>query len=340
MASQNKALAQYAKITRTLKLITAASLVISIIAITVALYAIFNLGQATHITNSTNGSKSTNTIDFGATLAGINQPLNSSSLAVIDDANTSYFETAGQMLLNGSIDNVVSLGANNVTAYVSGGKPSVIYLGSITCVWCGENRWAMALALSRFGTFSSLYIGYSAIGDSDVPTLYWNTDSLNATGVTLGNHYSSSIINFYTYEDTAPITGGFVMQSPAVIQGEVNSIGNSSYVSAYSYLMGLQGVNKTAFQGTPYTIWGDNEVNGADAIDFGNTLPSNSILPLTYSTHGQVLSQLADPNDQFAWTEYAGADVYISYVCHALNNSASICSLPAIQRIEAIKFTA
>jgi hypothetical protein len=58
------------------------------------------------------------------------------------------------------------------------GKPSVIYIGAISCVWCGENRWAMAMALSRFGSFNSLYIGYSSIHDGDVPTLYWKPQEL------------------------------------------------------------------------------------------------------------------------------------------------------------------
>ncbi len=335
---QNKAMSQYLRVTRTLKVITAASLLISVIAISLALYAIYatNMHQQVRVANSTNTTNKTAT--FGDTLAGIDQPINSSSLAVINNANISYFEEAGEMLLNGSLVNTVTLGSNNVTAYVAKGKPSVIYLGSITCVWCGENRWAMALALARFGTFSQLHLGYSAIGDSDVPTLYWNEDPLNSTGVTLGNYYSSSYINFYTFEDHAPIAGGFSMQSPQVIQTEVNATGNSSYIAAFGYVMSLQANNKTAFQGTPYTIWGNSQFNGADAIDFGNTMPTGSVPALTGMTHGQVFAQLAHPNDQFAWTEYAAADVYIANVCHTLNNTATICGLPAIQRLETIKF--
>ena len=42
---------------------------------------------------------------FGKRLTNINAPLNSTELAVINDAPSSYFETAGEMLLNGSIDN-------------------------------------------------------------------------------------------------------------------------------------------------------------------------------------------------------------------------------------------
>ncbi len=326
--------AMYRKTIRNLKLLAAASLIISVIAVLSSAYVLLN--YHTLPANATKNTTTANTVTFGDTLAGIDQPLNSSALAVINNEPNTYFETGGEMLLNGSIDNEVTVLANNVSVYTAGGKPSVIYLGSITCVWCGENRWAMALALSRFGKFSMLYLGYSSIGDSDVPTLYWKDDPLNLTGVTIGNSYSSNYINFYTFEDTAPITGGFFMQLPQEIQQEVNATGNSSYEAAFNYLMTLQASNSTAFQGTPYTIWTGSEYGGADAIDFGNTLPETDVPQLTSETHGQVLRQLSNPDDQFAWTEYAAADSYISKICKALNNSASICSVPVIQRLETV----
>jgi len=52
-------------------------------------------------------------------------------------------------------------------------------------------------------------------------------------------------------------------------------------------------------------------------------------------SHTRVLEQLQQFNDGFAWAEYAAADVYVAYVCPSINNSAPICSLPAIQTLEA-----
>ena len=53
-------------------------------------------------------------------------------------------------------------------------------------------------------------------------------------------------------------------------------------------------------------------------------------------THAQVLSQLSSFNDQFAWSEYAAADVYIAQVCPSINNTAPVCSLPAIKSIGSV----
>ncbi len=332
-----KVLTSYKRTVRTLKVISSVSLVIAIIAIAMAAFALVEVSQhpvalSNHTTNTTNN----NTV-FGARLVNIDQPLNATELGIINNAPNSYFEKAGAMYLNGSIKNPIgylvgSLKVNTVNGIVINGKPSVIYLGSITCVFCGENRWAMALALSRFGTFNQLYKGYSALQDSDVPTLYWNKNNYKTPGIDLTNHYSSPYINFITLEDEYPITGGFALQPMAVIGQEVNSSNNQSDIAAFNLINKLNN-----FDGTPYTIWGNYQLDGADGIDFGNTTAISGGYPeLTFMTHAQILNSLNSPNDQFSWSEYAAADFYTAEMCLTLNNSTAIsaCSLPAINKIE------
>src|SRR5712671_6765504 len=41
-------------------------------------------------------------------------------------------------------------------ALTSGGKPEMLYIGAEYCPYCAAERWAMIVALSRFGTFSGL----------------------------------------------------------------------------------------------------------------------------------------------------------------------------------------
>ncbi len=269
-----------------------------------------------------------NTYSGGTTLKGLNAQLNASDLAVINNASDSYFEKAGEMYLNRSLSNTVSATTKSVPEFLVNGKPSVIYLGSITCIFCGENRWAMALALSRFGNFSALFTGYSSIGDGDVPTLYWSPATYNESNVDLGSFYSSRYINFLAVESTDPITGGFNLQPLAQMQQMVNTSGNLAYMDAFRYIMQIDN-----FQGTPYTIWGGHQVSGADAVDFGNST-ATAPRPFSNWTHAQVFSLLSSPNSQFAWTEYAAADLYIAMACSSLNNTAPICQLPAIAEIE------
>ena len=52
-----------------------------------------------------------------------------------------------------------------------GGKPDVLYIGGEYCPFCAAERWALAAALSRFGTLSQLTFIHSSPTDGDVPTL-------------------------------------------------------------------------------------------------------------------------------------------------------------------------
>jgi hypothetical protein len=55
----------------------------------------------------------------------------------------------------------------------SNGKPDMLYIGAEFCPYCAAERWGMAIALSRFGTFSPLRGIHSSSTDVDpsTPTL-------------------------------------------------------------------------------------------------------------------------------------------------------------------------
>ena len=69
----------------------------------------------------------------------------------------------------------------------SSGLPEVLYVSAEWCPNCGGTRWPLAIALSRFGTFSGLGTTYSSSTDSPshIPTLSFR----NAT-------YKSSYVDF------------------------------------------------------------------------------------------------------------------------------------------------
>src|SRR5580704_5867061 len=196
---------------------------------------------------------------FGSRLTDINEPLNSTELAVINNASQSFFVTAAQMYLNKSLS--IPIGANVAAAplEVVNGKPSVIYLGAISCVYCGENRWAMALALGQFGSFQHLFKGYSALGDADVPTIYWAPAEYNTTeGVDFGNFYTSNYIAFLSMDYASPITQGFVVGPLSYFQQQATATASPAYEAAMSTIIRLNN-----YAGTPYTIWGKISAPGA-----------------------------------------------------------------------------
>ena len=66
----------------------------------------------------------------------------------------------------------------------SGGKPEMLYIGAEWCPYCAAERWAMAVALSRFGQFTPLKGVHSSSTD-----VYPNTATLTFYRSTYTSHY-------------------------------------------------------------------------------------------------------------------------------------------------------
>jgi Domain of unknown function (DUF929) len=75
----------------------------------------------------------------------------------------------------------------------SGGKPEMLYIGAEYCPYCAAQRWAMIVALSRFGTFSGLSTIRSSSTDAypDTPTFTF-----------YGSAYTSRYLIFTPVEET------------------------------------------------------------------------------------------------------------------------------------------
>jgi hypothetical protein len=82
------------------------------------------------------------------------------------------------------------------------GKPLITYVGAEYCPYCAAERWALAVALSRFGTFTNLAGTHSASQD-----VYPNTQTLSF----YGSHYTSPYVDFQSVEQTTnePVGGTY-----------------------------------------------------------------------------------------------------------------------------------
>jgi hypothetical protein len=76
-------------------------------------------------------------------------------------------------------------------ALTANGKPELLYIGAEFCPACAAQRWAMVVALSRFGTFANLQQTRSAVQDGDIPTLSF-----------YGSTYTSPYLTFTPVETT------------------------------------------------------------------------------------------------------------------------------------------
>jgi hypothetical protein len=92
------------------------------------------------------------------------------------------------------------------------GLPLITYIGAEYCPYCAAERWALAVALSRFGTFSNLSGTHSS--DSDV---YPDTQTLSF----YGSSYTSPYIDFQAVEEATNQPSGAsyqTLQTPTAAQ--------------------------------------------------------------------------------------------------------------------------
>jgi hypothetical protein len=92
----------------------------------------------------------------------------------------------------------------------SGGKPELLYIGAEYCPYCAAERWAMIVALSRFGTFSGLATTHSAAkngaGQAEV---YPNTPTWTFAHASYTSKYLAFVpVEIYT-NIPDPSTGGY-----------------------------------------------------------------------------------------------------------------------------------
>jgi hypothetical protein len=92
------------------------------------------------------------------------------------------------------------------------GKPLITYVGAEYCPYCAAERWALAVALSRFGSFSNLSATHSASND-----VYPNTQTLSF----YGSSYSSPYVDFQAVEEATnqAVNGSYqTLQTPTAAQ--------------------------------------------------------------------------------------------------------------------------
>ncbi len=146
-------------------------------------YAIFTIALvvcivAVLVVVKVTGSSGPGVVDQSSPPAGT--PIPAATLARLSSVPVSTLNAAST---DGIIEAPQSVAGPALT---SGGKPELLYIGAEWCPHCGAERWALYLALSKFGTFSPAPGRiHSANRDGDVPTLTF-----------YGTKYSSPYLSF------------------------------------------------------------------------------------------------------------------------------------------------
>jgi hypothetical protein len=194
------------------------------------------------------------------------------------------------------------------SALTKNGKPEMLYLGAEYCPYCAAERWAMIVALSRFGTFHGLATVHSAVkngaGESepDPDTRTWTF--VHAT-------YSSPYLTFTPVELQTnipdPSTGGYTtLQTP------------------------------TPAEQTLFTHYDTNQ--GVPFIDFGNKYiilgPSYDPGVLAGLSWSQIATDLSNPNSPVAQAVDGTANYITAAICKMTGNQPASACTPTVQSLQ------
>jgi hypothetical protein len=188
---------------------------------------------------------------------------------------------------------------NDATLANVHGKPEMLYIGAEFCPYCAAMRWAMAVALSRFGTFGPL----KGIHSSSID-VYPNT----ATLTFYKQKYSSPYLVF------TPVENETITHAPLQ---PVTKTQGALWVK-YDTIDGSQGY--------PFVYF------GGKAIITGPFYSPQVLHGLTWS---QIAGQLSDPRSPVAQNVNGSANYITASICKMTNDApASVCKaapIPAIQ---------
>jgi Domain of unknown function (DUF929) len=244
-----------------------------------------------------------------------NGPTGSALTAVVDKVTTvptSVSDAVGTGSYTGKIQTITPAG----TALTSNGKPEMLYMGAEYCPYCAAARWAMIVALSRFGTFTGLTTLHSAVangaGDAE-------PDPDTPTWTFLHAHYSSPYLAFSTVE----------------LQTNIPDASNGTYTLLQTPTAAQEALI-TKYDAPPYAPSGDN--GAIPFIDFGNKYVSigtpydpGVLDGLSWST---IATDLHDPSSPVAKAVLGTANYFTAAICKMTGNQPASACTATIQSLE------
>jgi hypothetical protein len=187
------------------------------------------------------------------------------------------------------------------------GKPEVLFVGSEYCPYCAAERWALVVALSRFGTFTGLRTIRS--GDYQ-PYPYL------ATWTFYGSTYSSRYLTFVPVETRSNVL--------------VSRTANPQNQSSYTTLQKPTPAQRAVFDKF-------DQARSVPFLDFGNqeVIVGSSFDPLVLQqqTWSQIAAALRNPGSPAGQAILGAANYITAAICQLTGDRPAGACTPAIRRL-------
>jgi uncharacterized protein DUF929 len=270
------------------RILIASGSIIAVVAVVLA-FVIFKLNS--NSTSSAAGSTS-------------NGPTGSALTAVVDKV-TSVPTSVSDAVGNGGSALLSSGKPTTISGapLTANGKPEMLYIGAEYCPYCAAERWAMIVALSRFGTFSGLSTVHSSSSDVFANTPTWTF---------YNSSYTSPYLTFTPVETTT----------------------NVPDASATPPYVALQ--TPTAAQ---TSVWSRYDSGGSiPFIDFGNKsmIAGATYYPTGFTALGwsTIAADLHNPNSAVAKSVLGTANYITAAICKMTGNQPASACTPTVQALE------
>jgi hypothetical protein len=177
---------------------------------------------------------------------------------------------------------------------VSGGKPVVLFIGGEFCPFCAAERWAIIMALSRFGSFADLH---------ETTSSPWDSDPATATFTFYKSSYTSAYLDLQAVEYESNDTDG---------------------LGTRSLLMPLT-TEQSNLWATYEAQYGEEEA--FPFLDIGNKVlvvtPSYDPAVLAGLDQSQIAARLSNPDDPVTQSIVGTANYITAGVCSVLGKAQS-----------------
>jgi hypothetical protein len=190
------------------------------------------------------------------------------------------------------------------TALTLHGKPEVLYMGAEYCPYCGAERWAIAVALSRFGTFSNLHFIHSTPDD-----VFSNTSTLTF----YKSDYTSKYLSF------VPVEMETITKQPLQNPTSAQATLMDKYTGGTFPFIDVAG--KYIAEGPQYlpSVLGTTE--NEDSTHFG----------LTWA---QIGADLQNPNNLVAQSVIGSANHLVAAICKVTNGQpGNVCKSKSVTSV-------
>jgi hypothetical protein len=253
----------------------------------------------------------------GGPTAGSHQAVRPASSTLVRQLSTvpaSVFDNVGVGIPSQFAGDTPIVISGQPALTLNGRAPSMMYFGAEYCPYCAAERWGMAVALARFGTWSGLDTTASGLHDGDFSTLSFRDAKL-----------TSRYISFVPVETCTNVV-------------DPNATGCSGYKPLQQPSKSEQDVlDKYA---GPAFVPGDTQGISFPYIDVDNkVLFSGSTYEptvLTGLSQAQIASRLTDPTNSVTQSIIGTSNYIAASICASTKGApADVCGSSGVQKADA-----